>query len=91
MHNNQREGKHVEHGIPLLEELPAIELEGNRRIILTGRCVIVLYSPTEMRIHCGSLILTVSGMDLELQTLDAQELSICGWIASVGFEMEGRT
>ncbi len=70
----------------LPEELPSIELEGNRRIILTGRCVIAVYSPTEMRIHCGNLILTVFGTGLELQTLDAQEISICGWIVSVGLE-----
>lgn len=79
----------MEHRGILPDGLPSIELEGNRRIILTGRCAIALYSPTEMRIHCGSLFLTVSGTGLELQTLDAQELSICGWIVSVGLETGG--
>lgn len=76
----------MEHRLVLPDRFPLIELEGNQRIILTGQCAIALYSPTEMRIHCGGLILTIYGTDLELQTLDAQELSICGWIVSVGLE-----
>lgn len=62
---------------------PSIELEGNRKVVLTGRCMITLYSPQEMCIHCGRLCIGITGDGLELQTLDAGELSICGTIVSV--------
>lgn len=63
--------------------MPAIEIEGNHKVVLSGRCMITLYSPQEMHIHCGTLRISVIGDGLELQTLDASELSICGTIASV--------
>lgn len=64
---------------------PRIELEGNRRIILTGRCVIALYSGSEMQVRCGGLTVQITGDGLELETLDAEELSIAGLITGVGF------
>ena len=36
-----------------------------------------------MCIHCGRLRIGITGDGLELQTLDAGELSICGTIVSV--------
>ena len=67
-------------------EPPSIEIEGNRKIILSGRSMIQLYSPQEMRIQCGKLCIGIQGENLELQTLDASELSICGTIVSVAFQ-----
>ena len=58
-------------------------------IVITGRCVIVLYSREEMRIRCGRLLVQITGSELELGTLDEQELSITGLIAQVGFLTEG--
>lgn len=68
---------------------PCIELDGNRSIVITGRCVIALYSREEMRIRCGRLLVQITGSELELGTLDEQELSITGLIAQVGFLTEG--
>lgn len=62
-----------------------IQLDGNRRIVMTGRCAILLYSKEEMRVRCGKLIVRVTGDGLELRTLDEDELSIIGLIAEVGF------
>ena len=63
----------------------SIELDGNRSIVITGRCAIVLYSKEEMRVRCGKLLIRVAGDGLELRTLDEDELSIVGLIAEVGF------
>ena len=64
---------------PELGGAPCIELDGNRSIVITGRCVIALYSREEQ----------ITGSELELGTLDEQELSITGLIAQVGFLTEG--
>lgn len=64
---------------------PTVELDGNRSVVITGRCVISLYSETEMRVRCGKLTVRVSGDNLELCTLDETELSIIGLITEVGF------
>ena len=64
---------------------PTVELDGNRSVVITGRCAITLYSETEMRVRCGGLTVRVSGDGLELCTLDEAELSIVGLIAEVGF------
>ena len=74
---------------PELGGAPGIELDGHRSIVITGRCVIVLYSREEMRIRCGRLLVQITGSELELGTLDEQELSITGLIAQVGFLTEG--
>lgn len=74
---------------PELGGAPCIELDGNRNIVITGRCVIALYSREEMRIRCGRLLVQITGSELELGTLDEQELSITGLIAQVGFLTEG--
>ena len=63
----------------------SIQLEGNRQIVMTGHCAILLYSKEEMRVRCGKLIVRVTGDGLELRTLDEEELSIVGLIAEVGF------
>ena len=63
----------------------SIQLEGNRQIVMTGHCAILLYSKEEMRVRCGKLIVRVTGDGLELRTLDEDELSIIGLIAEVGF------
>ena len=42
-----------------------------------------------MRIRCGRLLVQITGSELELGTLDEQELSITGLIAQVGFLTEG--
>ena len=63
---------------------PTVELDGNRSVVITGRCAITLYSETEMRVRCGGLTVRVSGDGLELRTLDEAELSIVGLIAEVG-------
>ena len=64
---------------------PTVELDGNRSVVITGRCAITLYSETEMRVRCGGLTVRISGDGLELCTLDEAELSIVGLIAEVGF------
>ncbi|MGN1014039.1 MAG: YabP/YqfC family sporulation protein [Butyricicoccus sp.] len=69
--------------------IPALELDGNRKIVISGRCVITVYSPEEMRIRCGKLEIGITGDGLELETLDSNELSICGTISGVGFVTEG--
>ncbi|GEM_PF-1327098 len=64
---------------------PALELDGNRSVVITGRCAILLYSEEEMRVNCGKMTICISGTGLELCTLDETELSIVGCIASVSF------
>lgn len=73
----------------LTSVLPTIEIEGNQTVVLSGHCVITLYSPQEMRVQCGKLAICINGDGLELRSLDAGELAIGGTIASVGFETEG--
>ncbi len=68
--------------------LPFLELTGNRRIVIAARCEITLYSPQEMRVRTKKLGITVTGDELELETLDTEELSIGGTIACVTFTTE---
>lgn len=79
----------MEAKFPELGSVPCMELNGNRGIVIAGRCAIVLYSAEEMRIRCGRLLVQITGSALELGTLDEQELSITGLIAQVGFLTEG--
>lgn len=64
---------------------PTVEVDGNRSVVISGRCMITRYSESEMRVRCGRLTVRVSGDGLELCTLDEAELSIVGLIAEVGF------
>lgn len=64
---------------------PMVELEGNSSIVISGRCVILLYSETEMRVQCGKMTICVRGDSLELNTLDETELAIVGLIAEIAF------
>ena len=64
---------------------PMIETDGNRSVVITGKCAIVLYSKTEMRIQCGRLTVCVCGTELELQCLDESEICICGLIMEISF------
>ncbi len=68
-----------------LAQDPIVELDGNKSVVISGRCVITLYSDTEMRVCCGRLTVCVYGTGLELQTLDERELSISGLIADISF------
>lgn len=67
---------------------PTIETDGNRSVVISGKCAIVMYSAEEMRIGCGGLTVQICGTELELQSLDETEISICGCITEISFLTE---
>ena len=75
-------------GQSLPESRPMIETDGNRSVVIAGTCSIALYSSTEMRIRCGKLTVRICGTDLELQSLDDEEIAICGLIMDISFLTE---
>ena len=77
-------------GQSLPDSRPIVETDGNRSVVVAGKCNIALYSDSEMRISCGKLTVRICGTDLELQSLDDEEIAICGLIMEISFLTEDR-
>lgn len=60
--------------------LPRIELTGNRSLRMENHKGILAYGDEEIHVSGGKLIVKVRGMDLELKSMNANELLITGSI-----------
>ena len=62
-----------------------IEVIANNNLLIENHRGILEYGDELMRINCGDLIIKVTGYDLELKTLNLNELSITGNILSLEY------
>lgn len=71
----------------LMSDIAKITVVGNREICIENYKGIIEYTPTSIRISCGSYQLGVFGANLELKTATGEVLYIAGavekleWIA----------
>lgn len=69
-----------------LSSLPCVQLIGDSELRLTNHKGILSYSDTEIHISGSALLLKVTGTQLELRTMTAQELLITGVISAISLE-----
>ena len=63
--------------------LPNLELLGNRQLFVTHHQGILSYSDTGIDINCGTLLVRITGTNLVLQAMTAEELRISGNLTAV--------
>ena len=66
--------------------LPKIIMTGNRRIQLEYHKGLLEYSEALIIVNCGKSLLKVTGEDMEIVSMTAEELLITGLIFSFEFE-----
>ena len=64
---------------------PRLTVTGNKRIVVENHKGLLEYGETEIDINAGSTILKIKGENLELRSMNAQELMITGTVFSVEF------
>ena len=63
--------------------LPNLELLGNRQLFLSRHQGILAYSDPQIDVNCGALLVRVSGKELQLLSMSADELRIGGLIEGI--------
>lgn len=63
--------------------LPRMELVGERQFWMEGHRGILSYGTEEIHISAGRMAVCVRGAGLELRSMNAETLCICGRIAAV--------
>ena len=66
--------------------MPRIELIGDGQLRVERHRGILAYDPAEVHIGAGRMTIRVRGLDLELRTMNRQELIITGRVFSVELE-----
>jgi sporulation protein YqfC len=66
-------------------DLPRLTLVGNLQLVLENHRGIIEYAPEKLRLALGQGELTITGIDLVLVSLSAEEAVIEGHIAKVEF------
>ena len=66
--------------------LPRIEMEGDRLFSIEEHGGLLEYGPNIVKIAAGELVVTVTGMDMEILSMEKGSLAIRGRIASVALE-----
>lgn len=69
----------------ILLDLPRITFIGNLQVSIENHKGIVEYSNENIRVKMKDGIIKVSGMDLAIKTIIAEEITISGKIASIDF------
>jgi sporulation protein YqfC len=70
----------------VLEGIPKLSLTGNRRLHIEGHKGMLEYDSSIIAINGGETILRVYGHNLEILSMNAEELLIAGNIVKVEFE-----
>ncbi|SHJ46593.1 sporulation protein YqfC [Geosporobacter subterraneus DSM 17957] len=68
-------------------DLPRITLIGNLQIYIENHKGIVEYSKTRIRIKTKSGILRITGKELMIKNIAAEEIVVCGSFESIEFMM----
>ena len=63
--------------------VPGMELTGNRQFFMTQHKGVLAYSPETVEINGGSLLVRLTGRELQLLAMTESELRIGGWIEKV--------
>ncbi len=63
--------------------LPHIELEGDRHLLIEKHSGILEYNENEIRIAAKDMTISITGMDIQLLSMDKHNMTIGGIIASV--------
>lgn len=63
--------------------VPSMELTGNRQFFMTQHKGVLAYSPETVEISGGSLLVRLTGRELQLLAMTETELRIGGWIEKV--------
>lgn len=63
--------------------LPRIEMEGDRFFMIEEHGGMLEYGPNVIKIAAGELVVTVTGMDMEIASMERGSLSLKGRISSV--------
>ena len=73
----------VRESTPVFDGRPRVDLQGDRRVVIENHRGMVEYSDTCMRVAVRGGVVKVTGLDLELQIMNHDELVIGGTIAAV--------
>ncbi len=65
--------------------MPRIEIQGDKRVLIENHKGILEYGETLMRINCGQMIVRIVGTALDLKALSLSELAVTGQIISVEY------
>ena len=63
--------------------VPQLELYGNRQIYISGHRGVISYSTEEVAVAGGSLTVRITGTELQLAAMTAEELRLTGRIKQV--------
>lgn len=63
--------------------LPRIELEGDRIFSIEEHGGLLEYGPEVIKVAAGQLVITVTGMDMEIVSMEKGSLTVRGRIAQV--------
>ena len=89
MNSNKKRG--IAEGISEKFDIPGEGVAGQTRLTLTGtRRVhienhrgVIEYNETLISVNCGDIIISITGENLELQSMNAQELLIRGDVRAI--------
>ena len=73
----------VRESTPVFDGRPRVDLQGDRRVVIENHRGMVEYSDTCMRVAVRGGVVKVTGLNLELQIMNHDELVIGGIIAAV--------
>lgn len=69
----------------LLSDELHIELNAGREMTVQGRCSIIEYSDSVIRLNTRTGILKIEGCGLQISAMEAGNITICGKILTVSF------
>ncbi len=69
----------------IIDDVPRIVFDSNRRVYIENFKGITEYSGELIRINAGKYVVTVTGSDLEIKTMTAEDAVIEGGIKTVEF------
>lgn len=69
----------------LVENMPHIEMTGNREIIIEGSRGILEYDENLVKINGGKFAITIFGRELELRNLTDDSVIVQGNVDNIGF------
>ena len=64
---------------------PRLEITGRDDILITGKAVLLEYSPEQIRVARDSCEVTIRGAELRISAMDKMGMQVFGLIASVEF------